>query len=931
MNGKKVFLILLILMLVISTLVFLITVKAPTGTNLYASPTTKTLGLTPPLGETYTFDVILENASDVVTIGFDLSFDTSKVNITNIMIGDALPGGGLLIGYWDAAVGYIDDVCVSVFGVSYDVDNKTVATVTVEALDVTGPGGTVVDILGMSCWDDTLFEFLSGDSPYDHTLYTFRAYTNLYTSPATKTLGPKPPPLGGTYTFDVMLENAINVTTICFDLSFDPSKVNITDIMLGDALGNNSCLLIGNWYPATGYIDDICVSVLETSYDVDNKTVVTVTVEVTDFTGEEGTVIDLCNMSCWDVFLNEFLSGDSLWDHKLYAFKPDVHDVAVIDIRPLETVGYVGDVVSIEVDVQNQGDLKETFNVTVYADVNTTVIGDEVVIDTETITLRSFRFSHLTFNWDTLGLASGNYTLTAIADTLPEEVDIEDNTKTNGIIQLFETGLPCSDIEITCPTNITVNPSIFTFNAAYQARLINIGNVVIKSTGFEGHLRILGSKNGTIRLCVNQPDLDFYTFNLPLYGEVQVPIWLMFQPETHWGGYYGTFTLRLTICGTHRRQLTIVDIGIDVCQNGAYIVNDNTVTFTWTLTGGSWVYLEAEADLPSGWSYNVDPAISTLFETPHDIIVNITAPADAKEGEMGKVTLRAYKNATDTMFWQFIYFASTDNNPPTIESIETPILSLDGNLFFNTSVKDPSGIDNVELYYSVDGGPWENETMDWASGDTFNSTQYTYQKLFGTDPKTIQYYMMATDWFGNQTQSEVQTITIMNDIAITEAAASKTVIGQGYEFTVNLTISNQGSLPLSFVNLAIYANSTLLEMQSLGYILNGTSTTLNLAFNTTSLQKGNYVIAAYALCSNDTDNTDNVRSVDLVLTILGDFSGDFEVGPYDFALLGVAYGSTPWTPGMIGDWNPNCDANGSNKVDPADFAILGVNYGNKYP
>ncbi len=67
------------------------------------------------------------------------------------------------------------------------------------------------------------------------------------------------------------------------------------------------------------------------------------------------------------------------------------------------------------------------------------------------------------------------------------------------------------------------------------------------------------------------------------------------------------------------------------------------------------------------------------------------------------------------------------------------------------------------------------------------------------------------------------------------------------------------------------------------------------------------------------------------VTIPGDFSGDFHVGPYDFALIGVSYGSTPWQPGMIGDWNPNCDVNRDNKIGPADFAILAANYGERYP
>jgi hypothetical protein len=152
------------------------------------------------------------------------------------------------------------------------------------------------------------------------------------------------------------------------------------------------------------------------------------------------------------------------------------------------------------------------------------------------------------------------------------------------------------------------------------------------------------------------------------------------------------------------------------------VTYSETATFSWNLTGGSWVYLEAETNLPPGWSYTVDPPVGTLFETPHIITVNITAPPDAKEGDMGSVTLRAYKNATHTMFWQFTYFASTDNKPPTIEAIQSPTLTFTGDLLFNTTVKDKSGIGSVQLCYSVNDGPWNNQTMQWDSGDTFNST-----------------------------------------------------------------------------------------------------------------------------------------------------------------------------------------------------------------
>jgi len=750
------------------------------------------------------------------------------------------------------------------------------------------------------------------------------AGTNLYADPPHMSLSVGD--IGGEYTFDAMLENATAVTTIAFCLTFDPSKVNITKITKGDALPGGS-LLIADWNSTAGVITDIMVTVMGMCYDVDNKVVVTINVAVLGFTTEEGTVIDIWGMSCWDWNMNQFLSGDSPWDHTMCDLEPRVSDVAVTDVCSLQTAVYAGDIVNINVDVQNQGNAKETFNVKVYADIDTAIIGDEVVAGSTSVTLDRFKRSTLSFEWDTFGLTSGNYTLTGSADALPGEICLEDNNKTKGVVQIFESLLPCPDINVTCPANVTFNPSIFEFNWTVQALQISLGNVTIDSTGFEGLLRVLGSANGTVRLRVDEPSLEYANHYLPLGGSISVPLWLLFEP----GYYYGTYELQLTVCGVHRVKITVNIVSIWVCHNGCYTVEGGTASFNWTLTGGSLVYLEAGTLLPAGWTYTVDPEVGTLFETPHDILVNITAPPDAREGEMGIVTLRAYKNATGMLIWQFVYFASTDNKPPTIESIETPILSLDGSLFFNTTVKDLSGIDSVVLRYSIDYSPWQNQTMDWANGDTFNSTQYTARTDIDLNSQVLKYYIIATDYFGNQTVSNLKTINIINDVAIA-ATPSKTVRSQGGNLTLNVTVSNKGSLPLDFLSFNVYVNSipynAVLDTQGLHTLPNGTSTTVSLIFNTSALPKTSYMLAAYTpYFTGEKNVTNNSWLRSLVITIMGDFSGDFKVGPADFAYLSASYGSTPGKP----NWNSNCDANDDQKIGPADFALLSVNYGKQYP
>jgi len=102
-------------------------------------------------------------------------------------------------------------------------------------------------------------------------------------------------------------------------------------------------------------------------------------------------------------------------------------DIAITNLTLSKNVVGEGYALSINVTITNQGELTETFNVTVYA--NTTII------DTLTnITLTSGNSTTVTFTWNTTGFAYGNYTISAVADTVLGETDTEDNTLVNGTV-----------------------------------------------------------------------------------------------------------------------------------------------------------------------------------------------------------------------------------------------------------------------------------------------------------------------------------------------------------------------------------------------------------------------------------------------------------------------------------------------------------------
>ena len=101
-----------------------------------------------------------------------------------------------------------------------------------------------------------------------------------------------------------------------------------------------------------------------------------------------------------------------------------IHDIAVTDIKLEKTVAGQGCECKIHVTVKNKGDRTETFNVSVYADVNST--------SSHTITLTSGNSNIVSFVCKTSGFAYGNYTISAYAEPAPDEADTTDNTLIDG-------------------------------------------------------------------------------------------------------------------------------------------------------------------------------------------------------------------------------------------------------------------------------------------------------------------------------------------------------------------------------------------------------------------------------------------------------------------------------------------------------------------
>lgn len=119
----------------------------------------------------------------------------------------------------------------------------------------------------------------------------------------------------------------------------------------------------------------------------------------------------------------------------LAILKPPVHDIAITNVTAAPTNVHVGDPIYIDVTVANEGTASETFDIYVYADVDSAVIGDEITVDTITdVSLEAENSTTLSVNWGTLSVAEGIYIISAKVPPVGGEEDIDDNLYIDGTV-----------------------------------------------------------------------------------------------------------------------------------------------------------------------------------------------------------------------------------------------------------------------------------------------------------------------------------------------------------------------------------------------------------------------------------------------------------------------------------------------------------------
>lgn len=252
--------------------------------------------------------------------------------------------------------------------------------------------------------------------------------TTISVSPSTSTAE-----IGETFSIDIRISDVIDLYGWEFKLKWNKTILDPLNVIEGTFLKNNGDTYFINKINETlGYMLVDCTLLGNIPGVSGTGTLATVEFSVNG-QGE-------CSLDLYDTKLVSSLEESithTTNDGNFVTSAPSIHDISVADIKLSKNVIAVGGILRINITVENLGGYDETFDLHVYADQDTTIIGDEILIKTNRIeSLPSLTSNILTITWNTTETPKGNYTISGQASIVPDETNTTNNLYMDGTVTL---------------------------------------------------------------------------------------------------------------------------------------------------------------------------------------------------------------------------------------------------------------------------------------------------------------------------------------------------------------------------------------------------------------------------------------------------------------------------------------------------------------
>lgn len=148
----------------------------------------------------------------------------------------------------------------------------------------------------------------------------------------------------------------------------------------------------------------------------------------------------------------------------------------------------------------------------------------------------------------------------------------------------------------------------------------------------------------------------------------------------------------------------------------------------------------------------------------------------------------------------------------------------------------------------------------------------------------------------------------------------KTVVGEGFNTPINLTITNL-SLDEETFNVTVQADTTTIHVQTVT-LQGGGSAKISFTWNTTGYAKGTYQIAAQATTTNGKRDTFYAFPPRIFISIPGDINADRLIDIYDVVMITSVYDAKRGD----AEYHPNKDINNDAIIDIFDVVICTSHY-----